>query len=312
MKILVILTGGTIGSNVKNGIIDVAAKPMLVNMYEQIYGKNVKFDVVQPLNILSENMEPKNWKAILEALRTSEGYDGAIIAHGTDTLSYTSAAVGYVYCMSSIPIILTGANKPLSEPDSDGIRNFKDAVDIICSGILKGVYTVFEGKVYVATRIMESDSYEDKYRSYGGKAFAEIHDGKLDICCHLGKNNGLLIKNIPDFDKKVLFIRPYPGIDYRKINTDGYAAVIHYLYHSGTADARVCEFMNQCKLPFYAASFKPDAKLYASGNKLLKAGAIPLYNISPEAAYVKAVIAYNQTQIPPIDYMKNNIYFEML
>lgn len=315
MKILVILTGGTIGSRCKNGIIDVDGSPYrLIDMYEKEYGKTAEFCAVQPINILSENMGPRHWEAIFAELSKVLEYDGAIIAHGTDTLAYTSAAAGLLFGNCGKPIVLTGANKPLDDPKSDGLANFKDAVDIIMSKKLKGVFTVFDGDIYIATRILESDAFADKYRSFDGASFGKIENGKISCSVQL-KEGGFALEKLPEFKNKVVLIRPYPGMEYDDIDVSGAAAVVHYLYHSGTASEKASAFVEKCVkkgIPVYAASFKPDAKLYASSDKLLCAGAVPLFNISPEAAYVKAVIAHNQNECAPGEYMAKNIYFESI
>ena len=52
--------------------------------------------------------------------------------------------------------------------------------------------------------------------------------------------------------------------------------------------------------------------IYASLDKLINAGAIPLTGISEVAAYAKLLIAYNQNIFSVSDFMEQNIYFEQI
>ena len=57
-KILVVLTGGTIGSKIEGSVINVTeASPFdLLDLYKETYGSGCTFEVIQPFTLLSENM----------------------------------------------------------------------------------------------------------------------------------------------------------------------------------------------------------------------------------------------------------------
>jgi L-asparaginase len=109
-KILVVFTGGTIGSKVSNKTIDVDEQIgyLLIEKFKEQSKLDVEFETIQPLNILSENCTPKDWSKIITAIKSakSDDIDGIIITHGTDTLPYTSAIVSYVFADTDIPTIL--------------------------------------------------------------------------------------------------------------------------------------------------------------------------------------------------------------
>lgn len=339
MKILVVLTGGTIGSKVEGKVIDVssAAAYSLINLYEEKYGKDTEFEVVQPLNILSENLEPSHWEKLYACMEQIDfdAYDGIIITHGTDTLSYTAAMMGYCYRHTTVPIVLIASNYELQDARSNGIPNFYNAVCFIREQAAKGVFVLFqndreENIVYLATRIMEADTYLDQFSSYGKVDFGRMIDGHFvrteheqnptmeEVNCE--KENLVKINN--GFKKSVLMIHPYPGLDYSRILIDeNVGAVLHCLYHSATACSSVgnysaVDFIRQCKdkgIETYVSSFKQSVNdLYATSIDILDAGAIPLINISTEAAFTKLMVAYNQQTMKPEDFMKENIYYEML
>ena len=339
MKILVVLTGGTIGSKVEGKVIDVssAAAYSLISLYEEKYGKDTEFEVVQPLNILSENLEPSHWKVLCECLDHVDfnTYDGIIITHGTDTLSYTAALVGYCYRHASVPIVLIASNYELQDVRSNGIPNFYNAVCFIKEQAAKGVFVIFqndrqENVVYLSTRIMEADTYLDQFSSYGKVDFGRMEDGHFirteheqnptmeEVNCQKDK----IAEICNGFKKRVVMIHPYPGLDYSRILIDeNVGAVLHCLYHSATACSSVgsysaVDFIKGCKekgIETYVSSFKQEANdLYATSIDILEAGAIPLINISTEAAYAKLMVAYNQQKTEPVKFMKENIYYEIL
>ena len=69
-KILVILTGGTIGSVILGNDVDVTdtSPYRLINRYQQVYGGEDEFEVRQPLTVLSENMQPGLWNVLCQAI----------------------------------------------------------------------------------------------------------------------------------------------------------------------------------------------------------------------------------------------------
>jgi L-asparaginase len=339
-RILVVFTGGTIGCRVDDLLIDVdKEKPFyLLKLFNEKYDIDVEFDAIQPYNILSENIVPNNWAVLYEAIKavSPEKYDGIIVAHGTDTLPYTSAMLGFLFSYLDIPLIIIGSNYPLEDKRSNGLNNFYNAVRFINEANMKGVYSIFEdnsGKniVYLSTRIIEADQYNDQYSSFGGVDFGEMKNGKLMLINNkinpakekLFESREKIINGSINFSNRVLAIRPYPGLDYGFFDLGGKPrAVLHGLYHSGTACAAdeqtysLPRFITKCReagIDFYIASIKnPEGALYASSGEILNSGAIPLANISFEAALAKLFIAYNQKELLPVDYMLKEQFFEFL
>ena len=87
MKILVLFTGGTIGSTVDGATVhtDPAAASRLLSLYRARFGEDVLFEVRRPCNLLSENATPGLWSLLERSVREEElaVYDGVIITHGS-------------------------------------------------------------------------------------------------------------------------------------------------------------------------------------------------------------------------------------
>ena len=153
MRILVVFTGGTIGSTVKNGIADVdsEASKILLDICSDY--DSTEFEYLSPFNILSENANCNTLTRICNFMLDIdyEKYDGVIITHGSDTLAYTSAMLGFVLSWVKIPVVITAADYVLTLPQSNGTENFKASIDFISdfvNGIHNntGVFTVWKNK----------------------------------------------------------------------------------------------------------------------------------------------------------------------
>lgn len=339
MNILVYLTGGTIGSRVDGATVHTnpAAASRLLTLYRERYGENAVFDVRQPCNLLSENANPELWALLARAVRAEKRtqYDGIIITHGSDTLPYTCAALAFLLRDLPVPLVLVASNYSLGDSRSNGLANFRSAVELIASRSLRGVFTVFQdengvNRVYLAARLQEADTARDQFTGYGGVDFGEILDGRFLWNAHpfnptpeeVNRAPARLLQTDWCFQEPVPALRPYPGLDYRFLRLDTPPrALLHYLYHAATACTQgegyaLPERLRACRregTDCYLAPFKAEGDaLYETSRALLETGAIPLYRISFEAAYVKLTIAYNQQELDARSLMADCIAFETL
>jgi L-asparaginase len=98
-------------------------------------------------------------------------------------------------------------------------------------------------------------------------------------------------------------IKPYPGLNYDHFNLNDIDAVLHDLYHSGTACASsqwgenhsLLNFINRCaqkNIKVYLAPSIKSTNAYQSTRALIEQGAQMIWNMSIEAAYVKLMLGY--------------------
>ena len=332
-KILVILTGGTIGS-LKDDVsirTDSLSASSLIDIFYQTTGKSTEFEVKQPLSILSENMNLKYWTIIADILMSVDfdQYSGIIMTHGSDTLSYTSALIGMLLRHTSIPIMITAANYPLTDKRSNGPANFNSCVSYIENGGCAGVFTVYQdiqgnNNIYLSTRICEADPYSDNFSEFGHGIAAKIDKcDQINYYPYIGLseyNKSVLLNHKINFNNEILMLKAYPGLNYDYIDIRKKpSAVLHTLYHCGTESTEsgknsLPEFIircNQSGIDVYTASCKSISDVtYETIAMIASAGAKPLVNISLESAYAKLLIAYNQNEYQPEEIMNQNIYFE--
>ena len=162
-RICVIFTGGTIGSFVNGGVIDLnrETSSLLIEKYRERFGGTIEFDVLRPLNILSENMQPGDLETMANCIRSvyKSKYDGIILTHGTDTLCFTANYFSQIFCDINIPLVLVSALYPLDDERSRGVENFAGAVTFIESVDYGGVFVSFENhsencKIHLGSRLI--------------------------------------------------------------------------------------------------------------------------------------------------------------
>ena len=210
-KILFIATGGTIASKkTENGLTPQITPEELLSYIPEVEGL-CEITAVNPFNLDSSNVVPENWSTLVKVVKEHyEDYDGFVIAHGTDTMAYTAAALSYLIQDSPKPIVLTGAQKPISFDSTDSKVNLTDAFLCACSDTLHGVMIVFNGKVIQGTRACKtrSKSYE-AFSSINYPYLAVLQDG----CILQYIENACLPEPVfyDTLDERVALLKLIPG-----------------------------------------------------------------------------------------------------
>ncbi len=333
-KVLLVLTGGTIGSCEKSGVISADPKSCrILDIYHsRSFGSDIEFVTEMPYNILSENLNADNWKTLIAFILSYDLHDfeGIIITHGSDTLSYTSAMLGICLHGMKLPVVITASDFVPDDPRSNALANFKAAVDLILQK-KSGVYTVYKNKtdkyanIFIPTRLCEADRINDIFAHADGSAPAYIDENGLisENNCSVElkkletKENSIEINTRAiEFDKKVLLIHPYPDMNYDDILiNDNVYAVLHVTYHSGTVSSDAAVLLDKCKeknIPLFLCSLKNSRSLYETSNTLIKNGAVPLYNINTESAYAKLMLAAGLCPENTEELMNTDMYYEIL
>ncbi len=314
-NILVVFTGGTIGSVATDGTINTEGSTSfkLIRLFEQHYEnhRQIHFDTIQPLQILSENLAPAVWNTLIQAIETArpDQYDGIIVTHGTDTLAYTACALSFYFNAINIPMLLVSSDYPLDHPKANGLENFICAVEFILRLNEAGIFVPYRNQqqttqLHRGTRLACSLQLSGDFFSVQGKSYMQFENRQFSL--PNPPEQQTLARHVPlkaDFSARILMIKPYPGLDYSGFNLDNVDAVLHDLYHSGTACASLqwgenfslLEFIKRCKqqgITVYLAPAIKSADAYQSTHALIEQGAKIIWNMSIEAAYVKLLLAY--------------------
>lgn len=241
--ILVVFTGGTIGSTLSDGVINVSdiATFKLLELFEKNYKnhKQITFSPIRPIEILSENLAPCVWNILISAIEAEnpDKYNGIIITHGTDTLAYTAAALSFYFSSINIPILLVSSDYPLDDHKSNGVDNFICAADFILQNIQPGVFVPYRNQqqisqVHSGARLACSLQLTGNFFSVQDKSYMRFENHEFtfpklsSVPEHIKKNENILTNLKANFSDRILMIKPYPGLNYSHFNLDGVSAVL--------------------------------------------------------------------------------------
>ena len=201
-KILLIATGGTIASReTEHGL-----RPAL-SADELRVAMGVKDAAVETLDLLSldsTNIAPPHWEQIARCVADfRQAHDGIIISHGTDTMAYTAAALYYMLEHIDLPVVLTGAQRPLGTAGSDAEANLRLAARAALSGHA-GVMIAFGGRIIHGNAAKKIHSLaDDAFRSIGRTEIdldAAPVPPSAPFCLH------------ETLERRVAVLRLYPGM----------------------------------------------------------------------------------------------------
>lgn len=248
-KILMIYTGGTIGMirNPQSG----ALEPFCFdNIYEhlpmlRLIQAEVHIETLSPL-IDSSNANPAFWIRLASIIHERYmAYDGFVILHGTDTMSYTASALCFLLENLSKPVILTGSQLPLGVMRTDGRENILNSIEIASDyrngkPMVPEVCLYFENSLYRGNR-----TYKDNAEHFN--AFVSANYPKLaEVGVNIKYNTHYIRQASQEplilhtrMDDNIAILKLYPGITEQAVrsilNINGLRAVIMETYGSGNA-----------------------------------------------------------------------------
>ena len=216
MRILVFFCGGTI---VMEKTSDGSYAPPaperaqeVLNTLEPRIGEIADIEMEYIDNIDSTNMRPEHWDRMAGAIESHYAdYDGFVITHGTDTLSYTASALSFAIRDLGKPVVLTGSQIPANEVETDARRNYINAIRVACTD-LAGIYVVFDEEIVVgvrSTKVSESklNAFETVNEQVMGELRTEIRFNRPQTRRH---NRKPICR--PGFEPNIAVETLYPGL----------------------------------------------------------------------------------------------------
>jgi glutamyl-tRNA(Gln) amidotransferase subunit D len=317
-KILLLSTGGTIASKIdyRTGAVTPVLTAEELNSSVPELAKIANIDAEVLFSEYSENIMPDHWLKIAEKINeySKSDYSGIIIAHGTDTMHYTSSFLSFALAGFPIPIVLVGSQRSSDRASSDAALNLIGAAKFITESNTKGIYIV-----------MHQDENDDAIACHIGTRVRKNHTSKRGAFQTIGDNPAFIItenqiqKNITkDFfkenefqpkinlDTKVALVKYYPGYDPKlldqiiEMNFKGIIFEGTGLGHIGKVMYENVKKANEKGIFLGMTSQCIDGRVgmtvYESGRDLLDLGIIPLENMIPEVALVKTMWAIGNSQ----------------
>jgi glutamyl-tRNA(Gln) amidotransferase subunit D len=310
-KILLLSTGGTIASKIdyRTGAVTPVLTAEELNSSVPELAKIANIDAQVLFSEYSENIMPEHWLDIAKKVNEFEksDYSGIIIAHGTDTMHYTSSFLSFALAGFPIPIVLVGSQRSSDRASSDAALNLIGATKFITESNLKGIYIV-----------MHQDENDDTIACHLGTRVRKNHTSKRGAFQTIGDDPAFIItqnkiqKNFSEdyfkineykpkinLDTKVALVKYHPGYDPNLLNQIiemGFKGIIFEgtgLGHIGKTMYESVKKANEKGIFLGMTSQCIDGRVrmtvYESGRDLLDLGIIPLENMIPEVALVKAM-----------------------
>lgn len=259
MNILIIFTGGTIGSSVQKNTISTNQenKYLLLDLFKKKTGRDISFETTEPYYALSENNTGAELSSLIACVSSAlkQNYDGIIITHGTDSLQYSAAALSCAFGNNTVPIVIVSSNYVLTDERSNGLINFEAAVSFIEQKGGNGVFVSYKNhrdipRIHRASRLiahseLSDDIHSAKNQFYGcfrNETFVKnsIYKEKSDEAKPFGE---ILL---PPANEKISVIHQYVGLKYSDLNINAKAVIIK-AYHSGTLCAENDDFISFAK-----------------------------------------------------------------
>lgn len=311
--LLLIYTGGTIG--MKQDMKDLTLKPFdfsqILDEVPEIRKFAFKIDTYSfepPID--SSDVEPSLWQDLARLIKEKyEDYDGFIILHGTDTMSYSASALSFMLDGLTKPVIFTGSQLPIGVPRTDGKENLISAVEIASAKDEEGHPAVPEVCVCFDSLLMRGNRStkvnSEVFRAFQSPNFPPLAEAGINIRYnneYIRKPNDWYqsLTTNTDLDTRVSILKIHPGITPEVVRNilcgKDTRAIIMETYGSGNAPTRdwfldiVKESSAMNKIIVNVTQCLAgtvNMNIYANGKALERAGVIDGYDSTTESALAK-------------------------
>ena len=317
-NILLIYTGGTIGM-IKDSVTGALENFNFNDLLESIPELNLLDCNISSKSfsnpIDSSNMKPSNWIEIGTIIEDNyKNYDGFVILHGSDTMSYTASALSFMLENLAKPVIFTGSQLPIGDLRTDAKENLITSIQIASlvennQPVVQEVGLYFEYKLYRANRTTKINA--EHFEAFDSPNYPPLIISGVNLSINYQslltakKNKKLVVHKI--FEPNILLVKLFPGINKETINhlfsTPNLKGMIFETYGSGNITnekwfLKALKIIIDKKIPVVnvtqCAGGSVDMNIYSTNIIYRNIGIISGKDISTEAAVTKLMFMLGQ------------------
>lgn len=315
-KILIIYTGGTIGmvNDPKTGTLIPFDFEQIKENVPELARLNYQLSVHSFNPILdSSNMDPEVWAELAKLIKEKyDTFDGFVILHGSDTMSFTASALSFMLQNLAKPVVLTGSQLPIGEIRTDAKENLITALEIAATkkdgaAMVPEVCVYFDYQLFRGNRSIKYNS--EKFEAFSSPNYPILAEAGVNLDFY--QNYILPTPDKPfeihtKFNPNIGVLKMYPGITedvVRAITESNVEAIVLEAFGSGNTTTatwfiealkaaidhnKIILDISQCK------GGSVQLGLYDTSRSLQQMGIISGYDLTFEAAITKLMYLLGQ------------------
>lgn len=318
-KVAIASTGGTIASRVDYRTGGVRSALSASDLYSVVpeLSDIAAVDTEILFSIFSENITAKHW---IETARTvakhiENGVAGVVVAHGTDTLGYTAAALSFALQDLPVPVIMVASQRSADRPSSDAATNLVGAVKAASAAPFAEVVVAMHETVsdtsivfHRGTKVRKCHtSRRDTFKSINASPLVRMEEDKIRMLTknYRERDSSRKLKLKPKFEEKVAFVKAHPDLNSEMIDwyvEKGYRGIIlegtglgHVGDYCFSAIREAIEKDVVVAMTSQCIWGRLNMNVYDQGRDLLAMGVLSLEDMLPETAFVKLRWVLGQT-----------------